>query len=141
MIIFVRNLVVKDFWLKLFSLVLAILIWLTVNFSINKEVSPWAALIGRTADETDIPGVPVFVPPLNGRVVKVEPANVRVTVRGEPNLVKNLQAPDIRAQVNLAGVESASGLRWPVEIVLPKGVAFTHVEPSEVEVTMSPNKQ
>ena len=141
MIIFVRNLVVKDFWLKLFSLALAVLIWLTVRFSINKEVSPWSALIGHTADETDIPGVPVFVPALNGRVVRVEPADVQITVRGDPKSVKNLRAKDIRAQVNLAGVESASGLRWPVEIVLPRGVAYTHVEPSEVEVTVSPNKQ
>lgn len=140
MIIFVRNLVVKDFWLKLFSLVLAVLIWLTVDFSLSKEVSPWAALIGRTADETDVPGVHVFIPPMDGRIVKVEPADVQVTLRGEPRLLKDIRAKDIHAQVDLDGVESASGLRRPVAIVLPKGVAYTRVDPAEVEVTVSPNK-
>lgn len=140
MIIFVRNLVVKDFWLKLFSLVLAVLIWLTVDFSLSKEVSPWAALIGRTADQTDIPGVHVFAPPMDGRTVTVDPPDVQVTLRGDPKLLKNIRPEDVRAQVNLTGVESASGLRRPVEIILPEGMAYTHVDPAEVEVTVSPNK-
>jgi len=32
-----HDLIFKDFWLKLFSLVLAILIWLTVSYAIQKE--------------------------------------------------------------------------------------------------------
>ena len=33
-----HDLIFKDFWLKLFSLVLALLIWLTVSFAIQKEI-------------------------------------------------------------------------------------------------------
>jgi len=123
--------------LKLFSLALAILIWLTVHFSIDKEVSPWSALIGRTADQTDVPGVHVSAPAIDGHAVKVEPADVTVTLRGDPKLLKNLRPDLIHAQVNLAGVESASGLRRPVEVILPEGVAYTRIEPAEVEVTVS----
>ena len=32
MIAFLRNLLLEDFWLKLFSLALAVLIWFTVTF-------------------------------------------------------------------------------------------------------------
>ena len=137
MIIFVRNLVVKDFWLKLFSLALAILIWLTVQFSISKEVSPWSALIGRTADETVLT-VPVRVPPAEARAVTVEPSQIEVTLRGDPKLLKSLRVEDVRAHVDLAGVEMADGLRRPVEMILPPGIAYTHLTPDEVEVRVAP---
>lgn len=140
MIVFVRNLVVNDFWLKLFSLVLAVLIWLTVDFSIHKEISPWAALIGHSTDETVLP-VHVSIPGMGARTVTVAPTDVEVTLRGDPKLLKNIGANDIQAQVNLTDVESASGLRRPVEIVLPAGIAYTQVKPAEVEISVSPNKQ
>ena len=139
MIVFVRNLVVKDIWLKLFSLALAILIWLTVQFSISKEVSPWAALIGRTADVTVLP-VHVSVPGMEARTIHVTPPDVLVTLRGDPRLLKEIGTNDIQAQVNLTDVESASGLRRPVEIILPEGIAYTQVKPAEVEISVSPNK-
>lgn len=137
MIIFVRNLVVKDFWLKLFSLALGILIWLTVDFSINKEISPWSALIGHTADETELT-VPVLVPPTDTRAVTVDPAKVTVTLRGDPKLLKSLGADDVRAVVDLAGVETADGMRRPIEVILPQGIAYTQLSAHEVEVHVSP---
>lgn len=140
MIIFVRNLVVNDFWFKLFSLVLAVLIWLTVDFSIHKEISPWAALIGRSADETVMP-VHVTIPVMNARTVTVTPQDVQVTLRGDPKLLNRIGTNDVHAQVNLTDVESATGLRRQVEIVLPEGISYTHVKPTEVEVSVSPNKQ
>ena len=115
MIVFARNLVAKDFWLKLFSLALAILIWLTVRFiSGEATASPWLALLGRAPNE------------------------VQVTLRGDPKILKTLRKQDIRAEVDLTGIESANGLLRPVEIILPQGVAYTHLAPEEVEVRVSP---
>ena len=139
MILFARNLVVKDFWLKLFSLALAILIWLTVWFINHGETSasPWLSLLGHAADE-NIVSVPVHVPSGIGQNFSVEPSEVQVTLRGDPKLLKNLRKLDIRAQVDLTGIESANGLIRPVEIVLPQGVSYTHIVPDEVEVHDSP---
>jgi hypothetical protein len=137
MIIFIRNLVVKDLWLKLFSLALAILIWLTVRFTINGEGSAWLALIGRGADETVLK-VPIFVPSTEMQTVSVDPPDVQVTLRGDPKLLRGLKAEDIRAQVDLAGIESAHWLRRPIEVLLPAGVAYTHLSPEQVEVRVSP---
>jgi hypothetical protein len=119
--------------------VLAILIWFGVEFSMNKDVSPWAALIGRSADETVL-SVHVSVPALEARAVMITPQEVQVTLRGDPRLLKNLPIADVHALVNLTGVESASGLRRQVEIALPQGIAYTHVDPPDVEVTVSPHK-
>jgi YbbR domain-containing protein len=141
MILFVRNLVVKDLWLKLFSLVLAILIWFTVYISLRKDVSPWAAIIGRTADET-VMTIPVRVP-ANLRDVSVYPEQVEVTLRGDPKLLGELkQRPgDVRALVNLNDVQSAGGLLRPVELILPQGVFYTHINPQNVEVRLSSKSQ
>jgi len=139
MIVFARNLVVKDFWLKTFSLALAILIWLTVRFSISGETStsPWLALLGHATDE-NIVSVPVHVPPGMSQNFSVDPPEVQVTLRGDPKIIKNLRTLDVRAQVDLTGIESANGLLRPVEIVLPQGVSYTHISPDEVEVRVSP---
>ena len=134
MILFIRNLIAKDFWLKLFSFALAVLIWFTIKISTTKEVSPWSELIGRTADET-VMTVPIAVPP-NYHNMTVIPDQVQVTLRGDPKLLEELKLrPEyVRAQVNLSGVQSANGLVRPVEMILPEGVAYTHIDPVEVEV-------
>lgn len=137
MIIFARNLVVKDFWLKLFSLALAILIWLTVRFSISGEGSLTSAIFGRASDEAVLT-VPVHVASVDARTVTLEPTDVQVTLRGDPKLLKGLRTDEIRAQVDLAGIESANGLRRRIDIILPPGVAYTHLSTEEVEVRVSP---
>jgi YbbR domain-containing protein len=136
MIIFVRNLVVKDFWLKLFAFALAILIWVTVQFSISGEGSLISAILGRASDER-IMIVPVHVPLEGAHTFNIDPAEVKVTVRGDPKLLKGLMSEDVRAQVDLAGIESANGVRQ-VQIILPRGVAYTRISPDEVEVHVSP---
>ena len=135
MIVFARNLVVKDFWLKLFSLALAILIWLTVRFISSGETttSPWLALLGRAPDE-NVVTIPVHIPARNGQSFSANPPEVQVTLRGDPTIIKNLRKQDVRAEVDSTGIESANGMLCPVEIILPQGVAYSHLAPEEVEV-------
>jgi hypothetical protein len=139
MIVFARNLVVKDFWLKSFSLALAILIWLVVYYSINGETSnsPLLALLGRPADET-VMTVPVRVPVNGTQSFSVEPSEVRVTLRGDPKLLKTLRNDDVRAQVDLSGIEAANGLLRPIQVILPTGISYTHLSHNEVEVRAMP---
>ena len=48
MIFQLRDLIFKDFWLKLFSLALAIMIWATVKLAIRKEETPPVAPTSTT---------------------------------------------------------------------------------------------
>ena len=41
---------------------------------------------------------------------------------------------DIRAIVDLTGVEAAAGLRRPIMVSTPPGVTYVHLQPLEVEV-------
>src|ERR1051326_5201804 len=140
MIAFLRHLCFHDLLLKLFSLALAILIWLTINFAIGKN--------------EDRPSGPSFVPhpvqqasfmlPVmllssadNTRELKIDPKEVEVTVEGEPRLIKGLQKSDLKAIVDLSGIEAAQGLIKRIEISRPAGIAEVRVVPPEVKISIS----
>jgi len=133
MIAFFRNLLLDDFWLKLFSLALAALIWFTVTFVSQKEV--------RT-DTRVFFSLPVSVLSSSDDVrnFKVSPGEVEVTVQGDVETLQNLQSKDIRARVDLTGVAAAHELRKRVEVSVPAGVTYLHVSPEEVQVIFPPER-
>ena len=139
MIAFLQHLVFHDFWLKLFSLVLAVLIWFTVSLAIQKETSPVATLIRNTAQRTFL-RLPVVVlsSAEGGRQIDVNPKEVEVTIEGEPRILQNVQSKDIRAIVDLTGIKAAE-LRKRIEVSTPAGVTHVRVAPQEVEIIF-PNR-
>ena len=140
MILFLQRLIFHDFWLKLFSLVLAILIWFTVSLAIQKEVSPVTPLIRNTAQRTFL-RLPVVVlsSAESVRQIEINPKEVEVTIEGEPRILQNVQTKDIRAIVDLTGIEAAI-LRKRIEVSTPAGVTHVRVAPQEVEI-IYPNKR
>jgi hypothetical protein len=54
-----RESIVKDFWLKLFSLALAILIWATVKFVLHNQANP----VTQAQPGTDLPATNKPAPP------------------------------------------------------------------------------
>jgi YbbR domain-containing protein len=141
MIEFIRNLIVRDFWLKLLSLVFAVFIWLAVSkVVLKREVgSPLAAFGAQVVEQTYV-NVPIMVifPAAEIRNVNLNPTEVRVSVRGSPDAMQRLRPQDIHAQVDLTGIESARALRKRIEISLPSGITYTRVVPDEVEVFLPP---
>jgi hypothetical protein len=142
MISFLRNLIFHDFILKLFSVGLAVLIWMTVSFAIRKEVSPVANFVGTAPEQRTFFSVPVIVmsTAADVRDVKVRPSEVEVTVRGESKVVRNLKGAEIRAIVDLTGIESARELRKRIDVSTPVGVALVVVSPEEVQVLVPPKR-
>ena len=138
MILFVRNLVVKDFWLKLFALALAILIWLTVKFSIRGEGSFSSAFFGHSSDEI-VMVIPVHVPAADPSAYVVQPPEVQITLHGDPKLLKSLADDDVQAQVDIPNAESAEGVR-EVRIILPQGISYTRLSRDVVDVRPAPPK-
>jgi YbbR domain-containing protein len=141
MITFLRNLLFHDFWLKLFSFALAILIWLTVWFARSKDLSPFSAFTSHAAEQNYF-NVPVLVilPAADVRSVKVDPSAVQVTVEGDPKRLQDLRVKDIHAQVDLTGIESARGLRKRIDVTTPAGITYVRVVPDEVEVIIPPRE-
>jgi YbbR domain-containing protein len=139
MIDFLRQLFFKDFWLKLFSLALSILIWLTVAFLVDKDMSLANTLTFNTRERTffSLP-VAVLSSAEDVRSFKVSPGEVEVTVQGDPRILKKLQNKDIRVLVDLTGIDSARYLRKRIEVSTPSGVTHVMVAPQEVEVIYPP---
>ena len=139
MISFLRNLLFKDFWLKLFSLALAILTWFTVSFAIRNEVSPIGSL-SLTTQQMTFFNVPVVILSSAADVhdFKVDPQEVTVTVQGEPRALEKLESKSIRAMIDLTGTDAVGGLRKRIEVSTPAGVTHVRVSPQEVKVIFPP---
>ncbi len=139
MIRFLRNLFFADFWLKLFSLALAILIWLTVNFALRRQGSPVASqtLVSSERSFSHLPVV-IMSSAEDVRSFRVNPKEVEVTVRGDSKLLQTLQNKDIHVLVDLTGIEAAHDLRKRIEVSTPAGVTHVRVEPAEVQVIFPP---
>jgi YbbR domain-containing protein len=131
-----RNFFFEDFWLKLFSAVSAILIWLTVNFFIHRDVPPSAPLNLMTTDQRTFANVPVVVlsSAEDVRSVRVHPKEVELTVQGDARSLKQLQARDLRVLADLTGIEAAQGLRKRLQVSTPPGITYVGVYPEEVQV-------
>lgn len=133
MIAFLRNLVLEDIWLKLFSLALAILIWFTVTFVSQKDV--------RT-DTRVLVNLPVSLLSSVEDVhnFKVNPDRVKITVQGDFETLQRLQSEGVRARVDLTGIAAVRELRKPVEVSVPAGVTFLRVVPDHVQVILPPER-
>lgn len=131
-----RNLFFRDFLLKLFSLVMAVLIWLVVRFAIQKEGSPVPTLPLAPHEHTFV-NLPVLVMSSAQDVheVKVEPNSVEVTVQGDAKVLGSLLSKDVRPIVDLTDViEGAGDLRQRIEIFAPPGISYKRVIPPDVRV-------
>ncbi len=135
---FLRHVFFDDFMLKLFSFVLAVLFWLTVSFAIQQnEVPSSVSGLSLTSDMRMIVHLPLApMSPSEARKIKLVPSEVDVTVQGDARLIQNLQSRDVRAVVDLAGVDRSSTNR--VLVTIPAGLTFVRVVPAEVQVVVPP---
>jgi YbbR domain-containing protein len=137
MIAFLRDIFFKDFWLKLFSLVLAVLIWLTISFAIQKQFAPLPSLVARGGQRTFF-SVPVAVVSSaeDTRDFKIIPGEVDVTVEGDAKVLETLQSREIRLMVDLSRISSAQGLRKRIEYSTPAGITQVRIMPPDVQIVM-----
>ena len=135
MIAFLRTLILHDFWLKLLSFVLAVLIWITVTFA--QTGGGRSFLLNRNAEEQTYYHIPVqiLVSAAEIRSFKVNPSDVEVKVSGDPGKLRTLRYEDIQAVVDLTGIESARGLHKRIKVTTPSAdLIVVQVVPDEVEV-------
>ena len=132
-----RDWVTKDFGWKLFSLFLAVAIWLTVH-KIYEE--PGAALGPAAGDTVTFGNLPVLVVSAASDVrdFRVAPATVAVKVSGSPEVMADLEANQIHAVVDLTDIQAAHDLRRRVDVSTPSGVTLVSVDPPKVGVIVPP---
>jgi YbbR domain-containing protein len=134
MISFLRNLIFEDFWLKLFSLALAVLLWLIVTFASRKDTG-----VDQRVTAKMVPVV-MLAPAEDVHNFRANPSEVAVTLQGYPKVLQNLQSNDVRAIVDLTGVGAARDLRKRVEVSVPAGLTPLRVMPEEVQIIFPPDR-
>ena len=132
-----RDWVTNDFGWKLFSLFLAVAIWLTVH-KIYEEPGTASGLAGgNTVTFGNLP-VLVVSAASDVRDFRVAPATVAVKVSGSAEVMADLQANQIHAVVDLTDIQSARDLRRRVDVSTPTGVTLVSVDPPKVGVIVPP---
>lgn len=127
-----RDLFIKDLGWKLFSLFLAVAIWLTVHQINNEsEIAPVSVTGSRTFER-----LPVLVVSRASDVrdFRVDPATVSVTVVGPPDVINGLAAGQVRCLVDLTDLAAAKDLSCRVDVSAPAGVTLVSVAPPTVDV-------
>ena len=124
--------ITKDFWWKLFSLILAVVLWLTV-YKIREEPAPASPVAGVSQTYGSVP-VLVVSAASDVHDFRVLPASVAVKVSGPPEVMTVLQANQIHPVVDLTDVAAARKLKRRVEVSTPPGVTLISVTPAEVDV-------
>lgn len=128
-----RGLFLDHFWLKLFSLLLAMLVWLAVRANIVREAS--FREFGDREATRNFTARPVMVMTESGAhpAVRIDPPFVDIAVRGVAQDVERLDVRDVRAFVRIPDRPEAE-TAVPVHVQLPPDAALVMVSPGVVRV-------
>ena len=133
-----REIFFKDVGWKLFSLLLAAFIWLTVHKIL---VEPQAATASPSSRSVTFGGQPVSIIATGADVhlYGVNSNTVSVTVSGPPELMDFLQASQVKAMVDVSDIDDKKKdqLR-AVDVAVPWGIMVVSVEPAELRIIPPP---
>lgn len=133
-----RDIVTKDVGWKLFSVMLALAIWLIVHAisaDSGNRINPLNGSMTHTFQS-----VPVLAVSSVGdmRAFKVSPGAVQVTVSGKPEAINALETKQLHALVDLTELESARDWKKRVDVSAPPGITVISTVPTDVTVVVPP---
>ena len=125
--------------LKVFSLALAVLIWLAVRAHLQSDsLLPWNPLKNIETRQFSVP-IKLLIDPEQGQAFQVSPTNATVVVSGEVTTLKSLTASRIQvyARLDEAKTPRRSDL-FDLQAKLPAGITLESIQPDWVTVETSP---
>ena len=128
-----RPLIFENLWLKSFSLILAILIWVAIQSNpsdyhlVQNLFPPRLQML-----EIRCP-IAVMTAPGSHATFNLEPGTVIVKVRAEDAVLKKLSPENFQVYVRLPEVLKLNRL-FPVEVIVPREVTLKEIVPDQVSV-------
>jgi YbbR domain-containing protein len=129
----VREFILNNFWLKLFSLVLAVMIWLAIRGNIRTQLAGGQNPFRLPANDQFARPIMLMTSGDDHQAYVVDPLAVNVKVTGDSDALNKLNPNDIQVFVRLNNVMVAHGA-FPVEVKLPRNITLQTVWPSHVHV-------
>ena len=123
-----------NFWLKIFSLGLATIIWVTVHIGIRGDfalTNPNVAHPFRTG--IDLP-VSIITQPGDARVFKIWPKQATATIIGEEPIVRRMTGRDIKIYVDLTDFKSRGQTNGELHVDVPRDVTVIGLDPAAVQI-------
>ena len=117
--------VIRNWKMKLLSLVLAVMLWYTV-FQIGepkKDITVPLALNNLPRDMV---------------IMKTDPERVFITVSGRVSMLKDIKEHDVRALINLNGTKEGETVFniTKTNVTVPKGIEIVDIRPGTVRVVI-----
>lgn len=117
-----KNWFLKNIDIKLFSLFLAIILWLYIASGENPTVENFIDIsLSQTNLGEDL-------------VIKEFPTSVSVGIRGPKNIINNISSHQINGIVNFSEICEEGLYKLKVEVAPPKKTQITRIIPSEIKV-------
>jgi YbbR domain-containing protein len=131
-----RELIQRNFWLKLLSLVLAVVAWVMIRGSEDLSVAQ-TPILNPVINETAAVPVNVLDQPRDGRIFKITPETVSITVTAESALLRKFTRKDYKAYVDLTETRNPNP-EEEVKMHVPAGVTVLKVVPRVVTIEQIP---
>src|ERR1700678_1643780 len=125
-----RNLILHNFWLKLFSIALATVLWLGIDNSIHNEQNLNQLL---TADYIRVQ-VSVQTTPGEKRVFRITPNEVVVIAVGKDAASFQATRKDIRVNLDLTHFDAKESSTEELRTQAPPGITVLEIIPYTVQV-------
>jgi hypothetical protein len=126
----VRHLILHNFWLKLFSIALATVLWLAIDYSIHNQQSLNQLL---TADYIRVQ-VSIQTKPGEKRVFRITPNEVIVIAVGKDAASFQATRKDVRVNLDLTHFDAKESSTEELRAQAPPGITVLEIIPYTVQV-------
>jgi YbbR domain-containing protein len=130
-----QNLILRNFWLKFFSVALATVIWLSIHYGIKNE-SPMSQVNVNhlLAQEYIRMPVTVVTKPGDPRIFRITPNEVVVIAMGEESALRRAANKNFKVSLDLTDFQGKGAVSMELQSQAPADVTVEEISPSTVTV-------
>lgn len=134
-----RELIRNNFGWKAASLLLATLVWLTINGVIQRNDPGLPPATMTAVRSFPRHSITVMTAAAEIRGFTVSPSDVTVTLQGAPSIIEALSPKHVQVFVDLTDVQSFQELEKKIQVYPPRGVKVLEVVPASVRIVRTPD--